>query len=779
MNNLPGKLRDRMSLTTIVVSILLGTTTLFQVAVGAFFYQHQHSSQFRELENQMEQLSDQAARILEYPLWSVDTMQVIKIVDNFSLIPAVFRISVTDEKGKTIFNRILGDPNKIPATVKAPRRAISHGAMVLGFVEFEFSTEPVENRLRYYLGSILASIFIMICVQVMTLYLLLGKTIITPIKSIETYAAKVSSDASALPEPTQTIFTGELASLRRSIVTMVTALMNSQKEYRLIYENSLEGIFQTTLHGTFIKANPALTSMLGYSSSEELRAAITDIGKQLFVVSDKRQELIDIVTEHGCATRREIALRHKDGHTIHCLISIYAAHNEEGRIDHLEGSLIDISERKKAEEQLTLLNYQLETLVEQRTAQLNRRNALLIASEERYRNLVETIQEGLLTVERDGRLTFVNQQMSALLGLRPPDMIGKNCLDFVDDRYRTSFIAGLTVAKGQSPVRFEILFNGVDGHGVHTLVSPTPLYDDDDQYIGAFAVVTDISTLKQLQTQLLHAQKLESIGQLAAGIAHEINTPTQYVGNNVGFLADAFREIEELLAAHEGLLAASKNGEALAPAMRTVDETRERLQPASLFEEIPSSFHDIFQGLDRITKIVASMKAFAHPGQDQYTPANLNEAILSTITVSTNEWKYVADVETSLDPTLPAVVCNISAINQVILHLIVNAAHAIADSSGKGSAGKGTITIGTRNLLDYAEIRVGDTGCGIPEKIQNRVFDPFFTTKEVGKGTGQGLAIARTIITETHKGSITFETQDGKGTTFIILLPMEQSGAIF
>ncbi len=765
-----------MSLTTGVVVILLVTTILFQAAVGAFFYNQQYTSQHKDLESQVQQLSEQAARTLAHPLWIMDTAQVGQIVHNFTLIPSVYRISVTDENGKTIYSKILGSMNDHRDTVKAPRREIVHVETVLGFVEVELSTEQANNSLHHYLISLLASIFVLTCVQVMTLYLLFKETIISSIKAIENYAAAISSETITLPEPPRAIFTKELTNLRQSIVVMVTALLNSEKGYRSIFENSLEGIFQTSLNGSFIKANPALTGMLGYSSSEDLRASFTDIGHQLFLDGTERRELIADVTEKGYVTRREIALRHREGHTIYCLISLYAIRNEQGEIKHLEGSLIDISERIKAEEQLASLNHNLENLIEQRTEQLNRRNTELIASEERYRNLVETIQEGILTVDHEGRLTFVNKQMSTMLGLDPPDMIGKNFLDFIDVLLRDNFIAKLSVPSGQSADRFEMTFARADDHNVHTLISPTILYNTDGSYKGAFAVVTDITTLKQLQTRLLHAQKLESIGQLAAGIAHEINTPTQYVGNNVGFLEDAFKETLEVLAAHESLFAAIKNGEASATALQAIEESRERLQIESLIAEVPSAFRDTFEGINRITKIVSSVKRFAHPGKDSTAPTDLNEAIISTITVSTNEWKYVADIDTDLDPALPQVPCIVSAINQVILNVIVNAAHAIADITENGGKGKGKITIRTRNCDDFVEIRVSDTGSGIPENIKNRIFDPFFTTKDVGKGTGQGLAIARAIITETHHGSIEFESNPGCGTTFIIRLPLAKTG---
>jgi signal transduction histidine kinase len=149
----------------------------------------------------------------------------------------------------------------------------------------------------------------------------------------------------------------------------------------------------------------------------------------------------------------------------------------------------------------------------------------------------------------------------------------------------------------------------------------------------------------------------------------------------------------------------------------------------------------------------------------------LNHAIECTITVARNEWKYVADVETDFDQSLPPISCQPGEFNQVILNLIVNAAHAIAGVIGKGGPEKGKIKVQTRDCQGWAEIRIQDTGSGIPEKVQARVFDPFFTTKEIGKGTGQGLAIARSVVVDKHDGTIHFETAEGKGTTFIIRLP--------
>jgi signal transduction histidine kinase len=167
------------------------------------------------------------------------------------------------------------------------------------------------------------------------------------------------------------------------------------------------------------------------------------------------------------------------------------------------------------------------------------------------------------------------------------------------------------------------------------------------------------------------------------------------------------------------------------------------------------------------------MKEFSHPGTKEKIPLNLNHAIDSTITVARNEWKYVAEVETDFDPLLPLVPCLPGEFNQVILNMIVNAAHAIDDANRKRGQEKGRINIQTLNCPKWAEIRIGDTGLGIPVEIRNRIFDPFFTTKEIGKGTGQGLAIAHSVVVDKHGGSIHFETEEGKGTTFVIRLPLD------
>lgn len=269
--------------------------------------------------------------------------------------------------------------------------------------------------------------------------------------------------------------------------------------------------------------------------------------------------------------------------------------------------------------------------------------------------------------------------------------------------------------------------------------------------------------LHDAQAGLRVAQRLEAIGQLAAGVAHEINTPAQYVDGNITFLSERFVRLLPLL---HGL----KTRIDACPAAG--DGLRELAAAADLdflLAEIPASLKEAALGMDHIKKIVTAMKEFSHPSDDKQA-ADVNHGIASTVTVARNEWKYVAEVELALAADLPHVTCFPSELNQVVLNLLVNAAHAIGETFD--GTEKGKIRIGTRREAGDAVIEIEDNGCGIPDGHLHKIYDPFFTTKEVGKGTGQGLAIAHRIIVDHHGGSIRVASAVGKGTRFTIRLPI-------
>jgi signal transduction histidine kinase len=286
----------------------------------------------------------------------------------------------------------------------------------------------------------------------------------------------------------------------------------------------------------------------------------------------------------------------------------------------------------------------------------------------------------------------------------------------------------------------------------------------------------EIAERMQVEQELVQAQKLESLGHLAAGIAHEINTPAQYVRDNTCFLQDVFSDVEKLLGDLDRLLAAAKHGAITETLIAEVETNVREGEVQYIREEVPKAIRQSLEGIERVATIVRAMKEFSHPGSGEKLKIDLNHAIENTLTVSHNEWKYVAELITDLDRQLPSVLCLPNEINQVILNLVVNAAQAIGDKLGDGSRGKGTITVRTRRNGDSVEVDIEDTGTGIPEEIRSKVFDPFFTTKEIGQGTGQGLTIAQDIVVTKHGGSITLQSEIGRGTVFTIRLPIEGAG---
>lgn len=300
-----------------------------------------------------------------------------------------------------------------------------------------------------------------------------------------------------------------------------------------------------------------------------------------------------------------------------------------------------------------------------------------------------------------------------------------------------------------------------------------PLQDKkEDSQIGFGANACYAADTQTINTQLLESQKMQSIGQLASGIAHEINTPLQYVGDNVYFLDNAFHDIIQLLEKYDRFIKAHRSSESTKELVEEIDGMVRNADLNFLRTEIPAAIRQTHEGLNHVSEIVRALKEFSHPGLKEKTLVDIRQAILSTITIARNEWKYMAEMVTNFDETLPPVPCLACDFNQVILNIIINAVHAIKDVVGEETEQKGIIKISTIRAGNWAEIRISDTGPGIPAEIRSRIFEPFFTTKEVGRGTGQGLSIAYSVVVNKHGGTIGFQTDIGKGTTFIIRIPI-------
>ena len=375
----------------------------------------------------------------------------------------------------------------------------------------------------------------------------------------------------------------------------------------------------------------------------------------------------------------------------------------------------------------------------------------------------------VFTVNLDFRLTSLNRAGQQFLGYSEEEALQLDLFQLIVPRHREIVVRSRPrLLAGESNLTLELDAATKDGRTVTLEVKPRMIFRGD-RPAGVVAIARDITGRDQAEVELRQAQKLESVGRLAAGIAHELNTPIQFVGDNTRFIQDSWKSVALLLAKYRELLGATESG-AISPDLLTQLRAAEKdAECGFLLEEIPKALAQSLNGVDRVATIVQAMKEFAHPESREMAAADLNRALASTLTVARNELKFVADVETEFGDLAP-VVCNIGDLNQVFLNLLVNAAHAIGDKE-KSSGQRGEIRVRTAFEGDAVLISIADTGCGIPEAIRARIFDPFFTTKEVGRGTGQGLAIARSVVVDRHKGSLTFESEVGRGTTFYIRLP--------
>lgn len=516
------------------------------------------------------------------------------------------------------------------------------------------------------------------------------------------------------------------------------ALRASEKRYRLLFERNLAGVLRTTIEGRVLDCNQAIVRMFGYDSPEEVRAFPA---AHYYVSAPDRDAFVAKLKSEKSFTNHEMKFRRKDGNAFWVIASFSIVENDSANGKIIEGTLVDITERKRAEKELRLTQSSL-----------------------------EDASDAIFWMDPEARIVYANQAACASLGRSREELLSLSIPDINPLVPKEAWRKFWDELKARGSMTFETRHQTKQGLPFPVEVTANYLEFDGQEY--SFAFVRDITERRALESQLRHAQKLEGIGQLAAGIAHEINTPTQFVTDNLTFLRDSWKSTHELLEQYRETV---RNAEEALP--KDVTAALRQAEKACDLEfiatEVPRAIDQSLDGARRVAKIVRAMKEFSHPDSADKTATDLNKAIASTITVARNEWKYVSEIATEFDEALLPVVCYPGDINQVVLNLIVNAAHAIKEKIKEGE--KGTITVSTRMRGESVEIAVKDTGSGIPEAIRNRIFDPFFTTKEVGKGTGQGLALAYTVVVKKHGGKIWFETEVGCGTTFFITLPVKQA----
>ncbi len=484
--------------------------------------------------------------------------------------------------------------------------------------------------------------------------------------------------------------------------------------------------------------NNAAQQMFGYSAE-------TAIGNTLGLVLVEDQNLTDIlnqVTQSSSINPYmpthqtiELAARHHSGAAFPIELTASAYQHDDSW--HIVCSIRDITKNKLAESSLR-------------------------ASEDMFHNVVEKNNIGILAISRLGNCVFANKAAKNFIGEDHSELT-KKILNHPPDPDKHN----------------EIKIDKDDGDYVIAEVNSTrTLWKGSPVEL---IMLHDITARKKAElkakeheAKLQQIQKLESLGQMAAGIAHEINTPTQFVGDNAKYLQEAFADIESLLVAYDKLQDAIKNNNEVEEAAASAQSLMEEIDLDYLRKEIPNAIEHSIQGTQRISNIVQSMKYFSHPGKQTKEPTDINATIECAINIARNEWKYDADMSTELSPELHPVPCFPGEFNQAIINMIINATHAIKEAKQKDPERKGEIRIQTIKDEDWAQISISDNGTGIPEEIQNKIFDPFFTTKEAGVGTGQGLAIAYTTIVDKLGGDIAVTSEIGKGSTFTIRLPTEE-----
>ena len=522
-------------------------------------------------------------------------------------------------------------------------------------------------------------------------------------------------------------------------------LRESEEQFRQLAENVREVFFILTPdppRTTYI--SPAFEHVFGKSRQEVYERSEAWLES---IHPEDRERVGGMFAEcmQGLSTEMEFRALRPDGSVRVVHGRSFPVHDSEGRFLRAVGVAEDITDRKSAE------------------------NALRVAHSESelFFNSVPSILIGL---DAQGRISRWNLSAESTFGVPAASVRGKqfkNCgLTWLRADAEAEMDSWLALSKPRScdDLPFE-----KDGTKHYLSLTILPVKFASGEQAGLLITGADVTERIHLEQQLRQAQKLEAIGQLAAGIAHEINTPTQYVSDNVAFLKESWHPVCDLFRLAQTLCAECAQ---LCNAQETMHRVKQCLDAADvdyLLQEIPHAIDESLQGLQHIAKIVRCMKEFSHPDSSRKAMVDINRAIETTITIARNEWKYVAEMVTDFDPSLPHVSCFVGEFNQVILNLIVNAADAIRETVAESQKGK--ITIATCQRDGFVEVRISDTGGGIPEKIRSRIFEPFFTTKGIGKGSGQGLALAHSVIVKKHAGKIWFETETGKGTTFFVRLP--------
>jgi len=505
-------------------------------------------------------------------------------------------------------------------------------------------------------------------------------------------------------------------------------------------------VFWKGLDGRYLGCNSAYARRFGIEDPTALigksvdALEVPDHIKELAVASDRE------ILEAGRSVRNaRLQVIVPDGRVMHVLSNKVPFYDAQGTMKGIVGAVTDITPLVEAHNQVLEL-------------------------QQRYDLALGCAGVGVWDWQLDDESLYLSPGWKQILGYADSELRSSPAtwLDLLHDSDRPGMRRKVRelLCMRSSDGALEQRLRHRDGGYRWVLVRARSVASDARSVRRIVGTITDISEIKREQSEAAQARRLQAIGQLAAGVAHEVNTPAQFVGDNLRFLADSVGNFTAIIG---GIRSRIREAGQLSA------EAASALLAANDFEyleaECPKAAAQSLEGMARISKIIRALKQLAHPGQERL-PTDVNDVIKSAVTVSANEWKYVATVEADLDEKLPCVLATPGELHQVLVNILVNAAHAIESAASIGDGLPGVILVTSRWAGDAVELRVTDNGCGIPEEIRRRIFEPFFTTKAVGRGTGQGLALVHNIISQ-HGGSIGVESEVGRGTTFIIRLPLQ------
>lgn len=411
-----------------------------------------------------------------------------------------------------------------------------------------------------------------------------------------------------------------------------------------------------------------------------------------------------------------------------------------------------------------------------RTEEKKRENE--IKSAYRYiNNIIDSIESILIGANTNDEIIIWNKKAEEIFAIPASDAVGKKVAGFDINWDWSKIYSGIADSiSSDDPVFIDnLVFTSKEGQNRLLGISINAIKDEGGIFDGFLIFGADITERKKAEAEFMQAQKLQSIGQLAAGIAHEINTPVQYVSDNIHFLKNSFSGLLALFNDYRSIVENDKYDKTGSESLEAVSRKFNELDGDFIITEIPGALSQCLDGLAHITRIVKSMRNLSHPEKADISSINLNQLIQDVKTISRNEWKYAADFEVKTDDSIPLLSGYAGDLSGVFLNLIINSVHAIEEAIESKRYDMGRIVIETQNHGDRIKVLISDNGMGIPEKIKNRIFDPFFTTKQVGKGTGQGLSISHSIIYEKHGGSIEVESEYGSGTQFTLSIPVKIS----